>query len=125
LIENDHVTVTGNTFGRIWGSCVYVGNTSNDFSITGNTSDSSGLAAVVNPLTGTTDVDAIFVDGDDGTVSANTAGTLAAGGYCVNLTANSSGVVAQLNHKRAGGAGTVIDSGAGNLIGASAVNNNL
>lgn len=121
------IVIDANTFVDTNGYAVAITSSVTDFVVVGNTVLSAGLAAVVNPLTGAVSLDAIFVAGQDGSVSSNTVRACAVGGWAVSLTALSAAVVGQLNHKNAGlpGAGCLTDAGAGNLVGANAVNNNL
>lgn len=120
-----NVAITGNMFSDVRGHAVYFSLGCAPSNLTGNTFDQCGLAGVVNPLTGGVQLDTVVTVGsNDHVICANLITTSVVGAWGVTLNAGCSNCIAQLNRCVCPG-GNVRDIGATNMIGASAVNNNL
>lgn len=119
------VAITGNMFDYVRGHAMYFSMASLPSNFTGNICNQCGLAGVVNPLTGGIQLDTVVTVGsNDHVICSNLITTSVVGAWGVTLNAGCSNCIAQLNRCVCPG-GNVRDIGATNMIGASAVNNNL
>jgi len=120
-----YTAITGNYFRNILGHAIWSpAGTSGACSITGNVMNGIGQAGIVNPLSGTIQLDIIYVSSNGNVVSSNVTSTLTAGAWGVTFAVGSSNNIGQLNRCVCPG-GNVRDLAAANMIGANAVNNNL